>query len=281
MAKINGNQRILTTQAELDRIFARMERDYGALNKRQQAYAVREVGRVRGELADMLADYADSDGIIKRQRASRLLRDLDEIEASLRKHGTLALEGIIAESSAWTTTAVTGALGVALSASQFDRINKHVLKYVVKRFGKDGLVLSDRIWGLSGEIRDELSTVIRSGIIKGDGINAMISQIRPIFDVAQEGRSVKNATWKIRRLARNESVTAHRAAIGYNAEESDIVQWVQFHAGDKRSKECVEVAEFDKYGKGVGVYKPLDAEIIIPHVNCTSYSTYILDERWL
>lgn len=266
------DSRILTSQADLDRIFARMERDYGALNKRQQAYAVREVGRVRGELADMLADYADSDGIIKRQRASRLLRDLDEIEASLRKHGTLALEGIIAESSAWTTTAVTGALGVALSASQFDRINEHVLKYVVKRFGADGLVLSDRIWGLSGEIRDELSTVIRSGIIKGEGINAMIPKIRDVYDAE---------TWKIRRLARNESVTAHRAAIGYNAEESDIIQWVQFHAGDKRSKECVEVAEFDKYGKGAGVYKPLDAEIIMPHVNCTSYSTYILDERWL
>ena len=44
--------KILTTQAELDAIFKRLERDYGALNKKQQAYAIREIGRVRGELAD-------------------------------------------------------------------------------------------------------------------------------------------------------------------------------------------------------------------------------------
>lgn len=260
--------KILTTQAELDAIFARMEKDYGALNTKQQAYAVREIGRVRGELSDMLADYADSDGIIKRQRASRILRELDGIEASLRKHGTVALENIIEESSEWTTKAV----GIVVSKSAFDRVNEHVVKYVTKRFGADGLVLSDRIWSLSGEIRDELSTVIRSSLIKGEGINAMIPKIRKVYD---------NESWKIRRLARNESVNAHRAAISYNAQESDIVEWVQFHAGVKRSDPCVKLAGEDRYGRGEGVFKTTDTDIWMPHVNCTSYITYILDERWL
>lgn len=277
MAEIDGNQRILTTQAELDRIFAKMERDYDALNRKQQAYAIREVGRVRGELADMLADYADSDGIIKRRRANMLLRDLDEIEKSLRKYGTVALENIIEESTEWTTAKVAGALGIAYSATQFDRINKHVFNYVVKRYGSDGLVLSDRVWGLSGEIRDEISTVLRSSIIKGEGINAMIPQIRKVYD---------NETWKIRRLARTESVTAHRAATSYNARESDVVKWVQFHDGtcgrkDHHKHKCYELAQEDKYGKGAGVYKPTDTEIWMPHPNCSSMITYILDERWL
>lgn len=262
---------LLTSQADLDRIFKRMETDYGALSKKQQAYAIREMGRVRGEVADMLADFAGADGIVKRRRMSRLLRDLDEIEASLRRNGTIALEGIIEESSEWTTRKVAGA-GITLSATQFDRINKHVAKYVIKRFGEDGLVLSDRIWGLSGEIRDELSTVIRSGIIRGDGINAMVPEIRKVYD---------NETWKIRRLARNESVTAHRASISYNAQESDIVKWVQFHAGDKRSDECVALAQEDRYGKGEGIFKPTDVDLFMPHVNCTGYATYVLDERWL
>src|SRR5690606_10377187 len=164
--------KILTTQAELDEIFRKMERDYGALNKRQQAYAIKEIGRIRGELADLLADFAGKDGIIKRQRTSRILRELDEIERSLREHGTLALEKIIEDSSEWTTAKLAGAIGI--SAASFDRINNHVVKYVIKRFGEDGLVLSDRIWGLSGEIRDEIATVIRSNIIRGEGINAMI-----------------------------------------------------------------------------------------------------------
>lgn len=260
---------ILTTQAELDAIFARMERDYGALSKRQEAFAIREIGRVRGEVSDMLAEFADSDGIIKRRRAGMVLRELDEIEALIREHGTLALNSIIEESSEWTVNAINKGVGISTSTSA---VNRHVVNYVTKRFGEDGLVLSDRIWGLSGEIRDELSTVIRSNIIKGEGINAMIPQIRRVYD---------NETWKIRRLARTESVTAHRAAIGYNAQESGVVQWVQFHHGVKNSEPCVDLAKEDRYGKGPGVFKPMDTDIWQPHVQCTGYSTYILDERWL
>jgi len=100
----------------------------------------------------------------------------------------------------------------------------------------------------------------------------MIPQIRRVYD---------NETWKIRRLARNESVTAHRAAISYNAQESDVVKWVQFHAGDKRSPACVELANEDRYGKGQGVFKPSDTDIWNVHVNCTGYITYILDEKYL
>src|SRR5690625_5663327 len=95
---------------------------------------------------------------------------MDEIERELRKNGEQALVNRIEESREWTSRKIGGIPGVKLSASQFDRINRHVVRYVVGRFGHDNLVLSDRIWGLSGEIRDELTSVIRTGIIRGDGI---------------------------------------------------------------------------------------------------------------
>src|SRR5690625_2644461 len=171
------SERILTNQAELNRIFKRMETDFGKFNRKQQAYAVREIGRVRGEVADLLADFADDDGTIKRRRAGRILRDLDEIEKSLIEHGEIAFNRVIDESSEWTTRRVNR-VGLGLSSRQFDRINEYVAKYVIRRFGDDGLVLSDRIWGISGEIRDEMATVIRRNIIKGEGINAMIPEIR-------------------------------------------------------------------------------------------------------
>src|SRR5690625_7672194 len=69
----------------------------------------------------------------------------------------------------------------------------------------------------------------------------MIPQIRRVYD---------NETWKIRRLARTESVTAHRAAIGYNARESGVVRWVQFHHGIKASEPCVDLrSEERRVGK--------------------------------
>ena len=268
---------IKTTQAELDAIFKRLERDYGALNEKQQAYAIREIGQVRGEISDMLADYANNKGKITRRRLSRLLRDLDEIEEYIREHGELALNSIIEQSSEWTVRNVNKAIGITLSTSSFDRINNYVVKYVVKRFGDDGLVLSDRIWGLSGEIRDELATVIRRDILKGESINKMIPNIRKVYE---------NETWKIRRLARTESLMAHRAATSYNAQDSGVVKYVQFNDGtcgrrDHNTHKCYELAQKDPYGKGRGIYKPNDTEIWLPHPNCTSWVSYVLNERWL
>src|SRR5690625_7773346 len=94
-------------------------------------------------------------------------------------------------------------------------------------------------------------------------------------------RAYDNETLKIRRLARTESLTAHRGAIAYSAEESEVTRWLQFHAGDKRSEDCVALEEEDRHGEGAGVFKPDDTDIWNPHPNCTSYMTYIIDERWL
>src|SRR5690625_2855283 len=109
-------------------------------------------------------------------------RELDVIEQSLREHGEIALNNIIEETTEWTVDRVNKGLGITISASSFDRVNENVLKYVTKRFGEDGLVLSERVWGLSGEIRDDLSKVIRSGIIRGEGVNSIIPKLRKVFD---------------------------------------------------------------------------------------------------
>src|SRR5690625_3306815 len=90
---------ILTSQTDLNRIFSRMRREFSTLSKKQREYAVREMGRVRADTAELLAEYADKDGEISRRRLSRLLRDMDEIERELRKNGEQALVNIIEEAT--------------------------------------------------------------------------------------------------------------------------------------------------------------------------------------
>src|SRR5690625_8011244 len=97
-----------------------------------------------------------------------------------------------------------------------------------------------------------MATVIRSGIIRGDGINAIMPEIRKVYD---------NETWKIRRVARTESLTAHGGAISYSAQEADVVKWLQFHEGDNLSDDCVALDHTDKHGKGAGVYKQNESDI--------------------
>lgn len=271
----------LTKQEELDAIYARMSTQYGRFNERQQAYAIREIGRIRGDMAIMLADYAGDDGLIARTRLTRLMRDLDDIERQLRKYGTVALDEIITQSADWTTgraaTAIERFTGASITATTQDRINRDVFRYVTKRFGDDGLVLSRRVWATSAEIREELSSVLRSGIIRGESVNSLVAQVRRVY---------ANETWKIKRLVVTEGNTAYRAANAMSAERSEIVQWVRINDNpglhkNHEAHRCYLLAHEDRYAQGPGVFKPTDSEIYAPHPNCRSYITPVLDPKYL
>jgi hypothetical protein len=266
----------VSKQTELDEIMRKVAQDYGKLNAKQQEFAIKEFGRIRGEISVLLADYEDGDGTIKRQRLARLLRDLETIESNIRKSGLVTLESIIDETSAFTTNAVGGALSevvgaAAISGIVVDRVNADIARYVVSRFGEDGLVLSDRVWNVAGDIRDEMSKTLRAGIIRGESISALIKRIRTVHD---------NESWKIRRLVVTEGNTAHRTATGFNAQRSNVVKGVKIndrpgHNNHTKHK-CYDLANRDPYGMGEGVYKPEDSSIFSPHPNCTSYITYVL-----
>lgn len=269
----------MSNQDKLDAIFEKMAKDYGKLNAKQQAFAIKEFGRIRGDIATLLADYESGDGTIKRQRLSKLLRDLETIEANVRKSGMVTLESIIGETSAFTTNVVNGALtnvagAAAISGVVMDRVNADVARYVVSRFGEDGLVLSDRVWNVSGDTRDEMSKTLRAGIIRGESVSALLKRVRDVHE---------NETWKIRRLVVTEGNTAYRTATAFNAQRSDVVKGVKINDrpghNNHTKHRCYTLAQKDPYGMGEGVYKPDDSEIFSPHPNCTSYITYVLKDK--
>ena len=269
----------MTNQEKLDAIFEKLSKQHGKLNAQQQEYAIKELGRVRGDIADLLSDYAGKDGTVKKTRLNRLLRELDDIETLIREYGTTALDTIIQDTAEWASASINeGMLGVigvrAVAKAQIERLNSDVFEYVVKRFGDDGLVLSDRIWRFSGDVRDEMSKVLRADIIRGESVSTMIANIRKVHD---------NETWKIRRLVVTEGNTAYRTATSYNAERSDVVTGVKLHHGKANDPKhrCTILSKEDRYGMGAGVFQPSDSEIYNPHPNCTSFLTYELDEKYL
>jgi len=271
----------LSKQAELDRIYKRIADEYHALNAEQVAYAIREVGRVRAEVAELITEFAADDGTIKRQRLSRILRELDGVERDLRLYGTAAMDEIIGKSASFTTDAVSAGFatvtGAPMITGSFERLNREVFNYVTRRFGEDGLVLSDRIWGTSGDIRDAIGKSLRSDILRGESVGKMVANVRKAYD---------NETWKIKRLVVTEGNTAYRAASALSAERSSVVEWVRLNDnpgrhGNHEAHRCYELANTDKYGQGAGIFKPTDSEIYMPHPQCTSYITAVLDERYL
>lgn len=268
----------MTKQDELNAIFKRIAGEHGKLTAKQVEFAIREIGRVRGDIADMLADYAGADGTIKRSRLMRLLRELETVEQSLRQYGTDALNGIIEESAEFAVeranVAVEKIVGVALVTVS---LNQNVIDYVATRFGDDGLVLSDRIWSTSGVIRDAIATQLRSDIIKGESVGTMVQNVRKVYD---------NQTWMIKRLVVTESNTAYRTANAMSVERSEVADWVRIvdnGSRHPRHKEhmCYKLAREDRYGEGRGIFRPTDSEIYSPHVNCSSYIVPVLKSEYL
>lgn len=272
---------VVSKQAELDAIFKRIADEHGKLNEKQVAFAIREIGRVRGDIADLLADFAADDGTIKRQRLMRLLRELEEAEKAMRLYGSDALNTVLRQSSEFAIShankALIGVIGAPLISAGIERLNRNVIEYVTTRFGDDGLVLSDRIWSTSGVIRDTLTTQIRTDIIKGESIGTMARNIRRIYD---------NQTWMIKRLVVTESNTAYRTANAMSIERSEVADWVRLVENGHRhprheSHRCYELAQENRYGEGRGVFKSTDSEIYSPHPQCSSYIVPVLNPEYL
>jgi adenine-specific DNA methylase len=264
-------------ERKINDALAKAVRQYDRLNARQVRFVVEEIARTRLQVVDTLNRYAGSDNTIPKARLASIQRQLDAIEQAIRRYGTTSMRTVIAEAAAASTSAANGAITNTLGASVglvLGGINENVVQYVATRFADDGLQLSDRVWQLAGDTRDELNRTLRSDIIRGESVNQMIANVRKVY---------ANETWKIKRLVVTEGNTAYRVGSAYYAQQSDVVKALQIHDnGDRhprhKTHECFEYARADEFGMGAGIYPPTEEKIFSPHPQCSSYLTYVLDE---
>lgn len=267
-----------TKQEQLNAILEQTASKYDGLNDNMKDYAVKEIGRTRLELMDLLTAYANADDKINVTRITSLLADLANIEKLVYDTGMEVMTSVIQQSAvegiAGSTLAL-GTLGTVATAEineeVFNRLSAEAVRYVVQRFEGDGLVLSDRIWQLSKQQSAELESVIRSGIIRGESVSTLVAKVRRVY---------ANETWKIKRLVITEGNIAYRTGSAYVAQQSKFVKGIRIHRGvaDRPEHRCSELEKIDRYGLGKGVFVPTDHEVLHPHVNCTSFVTYELVE---
>lgn len=265
-------------KAKMNKLLTQTAKQYKGINARYQAFAVKEASRIRAELSDLLLSYANTDNIIDKVRMVSLLSDLDAIERNMNAYTTNAVQSVIKKSAEHGFEASKKALTLGVgndaivTGGAFDRINQNVFNYTINRFGADGLILSDRIWNLTHDTRTGLQQVIQSGIIRGQSVNSIVANVRKVHE---------NEMWKVRRLVVTEGNVAHRTANAYTAQESGVVKGLRIHRGkaDNAKHRCTQLELEDRYGYGKGVYVPTDPEVLNPHPNCTSFTTYELIEE--
>jgi hypothetical protein len=262
---------------ELDRLLEQAADQYQRINANLQAQALQELDRIRAELIEKLTSYTDSSGKISQIRLQSLINDLNTIETRVREANMSAMNNVVEQSAAAGVTAYSeitaGILGVTvadfLGGTAFDRVNQNVFQAAINRYGDDGIVISNRVWRVTREQRLAIQQALTSGVVTGKGVNSIIADVRKVYD---------NETWKIKRLVVTEGNITYRMASAYTAQQSPYVKALRIHRGkaDRPEHRCSQLEKIDRYGYGNGLYKPTDPEVLHPHVNCTSYTTYEL-----
>jgi len=267
----------LARNEELDRLLEQAADQYQRINASLQAQAIRELNRIRAELIEKLASYTDANGKIAQVRLQSLINDLNTIEMRMREANATTMNSVIEQSAAAGVTAYSeitaGVIGVTvgemLGGAAFDRVNQNVFQAAINRYGDDGLVILNRVWRVTREQRLAIQQALTSGVVTGKGVNSIIADVRKVYD---------NETWKIKRLVVTEGNITYRMASSYTAQQSPYVKALRIHRGkaDRPEHRCSQLEKIDRYGYGNGLYKPTDPEVLHPHVNCTSYTTYEL-----
>ncbi|MDZ5608565.1 hypothetical protein U2I54_16060 [Bacillus pseudomycoides] len=264
------------SQREFDEMLDKVSEEYEKEHEKQVEETVAAIMLIRLFLVDLINDY-QKDGVIKRGRLNALLRDLDIYEKTFRKQAGQAFETMMESTSKWTITKLADA-GLDLKATT--ALNKQIVQHMIKRPGEDGLILSDRVWNLSGDMRDRLSSVIRPAVLKGESITMISQKIKEVHD---------NEEWKIKRVAVTESNNTHRASTIFSGQESEIVTGYKIRDNGHRHRYhsrhmCYKLARRDDYGLGPGRYpknipENLLNQLICPHPQCSSRLQYLIDEE--
>lgn len=274
----------MSTQEDISRLIAELAAEFAVLNMAQVERVLREMRKVRSDIAELLSEYAEADGTIKRQKLSAILRGMQTVEDGMRIYIFEALESVIRESAEFAVdkqnAAFIAVLGVALlpNVDARTQVVDAVTKRIVTQKGSDLLNLSDRVWNLSGDMRAELTKVVRADILKQEAVSTMIRNVRQVHD---------NETWKIKRMVVTEANTAHRKATGESAHKSEVVTAIKLidergRHGNHERHACYKLAESDEFGLGKGVYPTSErARLEMPHIQCTSHIEPVIDPKYL
>ena len=274
----------MNRQAELERLLAELADEFAEMNEKQVAKAIRNMRKVNGTLADILAELAEDEGTISRRKLAQALREIEATSGEYREALMTELESAIRESAEFAVDRrneiFLTVLGVALisTAVQRKEIVDTVTRRLMRQKGADLLNLSDRVWILSGDMLADLTKTVRADILKQEAVSTMIRNIRKVQD---------NDTWKIRRLVVNEANTAYRKSTGESAHKSEVVTAIKLNDNGHRHARhdehaCYALANANDYGLGRGVYPTSERERLeMPHVQCSSYITDVINERYL
>ena len=270
---------------------------------RKNAQVARALDRVRLSIADILAKYADADGVIPRQKLNALLNELLAIEAEIYRNVREEIRVVLQNTSeqvavgliqAYIAAVGVGALlgyaGVAqtvidayadvgealfaiLMRSTMRRHTDSMVGSAFSRIGDDGLVLNDRLRNIATILRKEVEVTLRESIRKGEGTTKILRRIDRVF---------RDHRWRLDTITETETLFVLRHSVAKFAQDSGtavalrIIDFPHGKPGEHERHKCYIYARSNEHGLGRGVYPVGTRKIQNPHPRCRSVLVPVL-----
>lgn len=283
--------------AQLDELLENLEntlpKKYGQLT--------RAADRARLDVEDIIAKYADANGVIPRSKQSAVIRDLQRVEGQIYRDIQRELQVMfnataeatamglsLAVATAIDTATLLAVAGIAktladitllfpaLIGKSTDQFIKDLAKTPFNRKDSDGLRLNDRLRNIAGTIIREVSSTLRKSIRNGEVTSKMNRKVRDDFN---------SLAWRLKTMVETEILYVMRNGIATFAELSGIAKGLRIKdyphgtPGEHERHACYVYAHADEHGMGVGVYPVHTRKIRHPHPRCRSTLHLVLVDR--
>lgn len=167
----------------------------------------------------------------------------------------------------------------------FAGINERATLAMLARTGRDGLMLSDRVWRIGEKYRNAVTTIVQDGVVRGLDSRIMAREIQKYLepgtwtahklDTRQRLGVSKDVSYEAMRLARTELNNAfHEGMVAANQHVPGYlgVRWRLSHQHPVRDV-CDDMANDRSHGEAG--YYPRGYEPVRPHPQCVAGGTIV------
>lgn len=298
-------------------IYSKIQSAYRAKFLKLQKQLEKEFSKIAkefdGKIQWLVFKYANRDGVLDKQFATEINREIDAIvywftktnaewidknliqsaklavdaqDTAARMYIKAAIEEYKGVKRELLTKAATDPAAPFLLRVQYgDGLPAYIRNYVWQRRWADGYRLSDRIWTQDKIMRQNLHSMIEQCINQGlsavefsRAVEQYLLKPGPAWTTKIKPSVTGRGSIKYNalRLARTETNNAYRTAHTLGAKNSAIVKGIKWNLSRSHPKYdiCDEWATQDLYGLGPGVYPP--DKLPPGHPNCLCYLTDVL-----
>jgi len=299
------------TKEEFYKRFNQQRRDFlntsiNTLEKKYNKEYEKLFKELNYNITQKISKYKDDNNNYRSLHLTKMKKDIDEEIRKFNKEWNIKHEELLKRASINALDDTKSIYKNFSLDSLTDNVkwNKNIMDYLISYKAQDGLNISDRLWGHSKQIRDNLINTLQKNILAGESVwdtmmelkntpNVEIPKyLREQFDLMGDKQiqktvdlyTVKKTNYMTRRLVESEIERAYRTTNQKLVEEKEWIKGLKWNLSSKHKYGeydcvCEDNSTANNFKMGKGVYPPKYYPPAPAHPRCKCYDSEIFNDE--